>query len=358
MFAGDYRTVELPTLEVEVGGDEHVAVNDVVVASATLGRIVELGYAIGGEELGAQPCDGLICATPAGLDRLQPLERRAGARLGARRDGDHVRRAAHAARAAARRRRAASNSVITNRTPGVDAIVLVDGHPVGRARRTASRRSCASARSRSLLATLPEQTFFRRYGATFGAAETLRRAAGRTMDGRASPLRIENLVLIREAELELDARPERDHRRDRRGQDDLLERDRPAARRARRRGADRRRGREAYVEAEFDARDDEVLGAARRAPARGRGRRSCSRGGSSPTAARAPTRGAGRAAREDVAAAVEALLAMSGQFEQRRLARPAYQLACSTRSAGLDDSARVARRAWRELRPHGGRTTS
>src|SRR5689334_10262563 len=31
-------------------------------------------------------------------------------------------------------------------------------------------------------------------------------------------------------------------------------------------------------------------------------------------------------AREDMAAAVERLIAMSGQFEQRRLARPAYQL--------------------------------
>ena len=40
----------------------------------------------------------------ARLDRLQPLERRPGARLGARRDGGHVRRAALAARAPARRR--------------------------------------------------------------------------------------------------------------------------------------------------------------------------------------------------------------------------------------------------------------
>src|SRR5438874_5472621 len=32
------------------------------------------------------------------------------------------------------------------------------------------------------------------------------------------------------------------------------------------------------------------------------------------------------AAREDVAAAAERLIAMSGQFEQRRLARPSYQL--------------------------------
>src|SRR6185437_10589499 len=83
---------------------------------------------------------------------------------------------------------------------------------------------------------------------------------------------------------------------------------------------------EAYVEAELDLPDDETLGElaalrpegeealvlARRIFADGR------------TRAYAWGRSA---AREDVAAAVEALLAMSGQFEQRRLARPAYQLA-------------------------------
>ncbi|HLK46425.1 MAG TPA: NAD(+)/NADH kinase, partial [Acidimicrobiales bacterium] len=66
VFAGDYRTVELSTLEVEVGGETRTAVNDVVVAGETLGRMIEVGYAIGGENLGTQPCDGLICATPTG----------------------------------------------------------------------------------------------------------------------------------------------------------------------------------------------------------------------------------------------------------------------------------------------------
>jgi DNA repair protein RecN (Recombination protein N) len=105
---------------------------------------------------------------------------------------------------------------------------------------------------------------------------------------------------------------------------------------------------EAYVEAEFDLPDDEVLGEladlrpegeetlllARRIFADGR------------TRAYAWGRSA---AREDVAAAVEALLAMSGQFEQRRLARPAYQLATLDAYAGTADTARAARRAWREL---------
>jgi DNA repair protein RecN (Recombination protein N) len=57
------------------------------------------------------------------------------------------------------------------------------------------------------------------------------------------------------------------------------------------------------------------------------------------------------AAREDVAAAAERLVAMSGQFEQRRLARPAYQLDVLDAFAGDEQQRRRAelRTAWREL---------
>jgi DNA repair protein RecN (Recombination protein N) len=57
------------------------------------------------------------------------------------------------------------------------------------------------------------------------------------------------------------------------------------------------------------------------------------------------------AAREDIAAAAERLIAMSGQFEQRRLARPAYQLDVLDAFAG-DEQQRcraALRTAWREL---------
>ena len=108
-------------------------------------------------------------------------------------------------------------------------------------------------------------------------------------------------------------------------------------------------GDEAYVEAEFDGAADDVLGSladlrpegeeglvlARRVFADGR------------TRAYAWGRAA---AREDVAAAAEALIAMSGQFEQRRLARPAYRLDALDRFARLDDQ-RSARRV--ETRPSG-----
>jgi DNA repair protein RecN (Recombination protein N) len=56
-------------------------------------------------------------------------------------------------------------------------------------------------------------------------------------------------------------------------------------------------------------------------------------------------------AREDVAALAERLVAMSGQFEQRRLARPSYQL--DVLDAFVGDEQRLRRvelrRAWREL---------
>src|SRR5581483_6634332 len=57
------------------------------------------------------------------------------------------------------------------------------------------------------------------------------------------------------------------------------------------------------------------------------------------------------AAREDVATAAERLVAMSGQFEQRRLARPSYQLDVLDTFVGDEQLRRRAdlRRAWREL---------
>jgi DNA repair protein RecN (Recombination protein N) len=57
------------------------------------------------------------------------------------------------------------------------------------------------------------------------------------------------------------------------------------------------------------------------------------------------------AAREDLAAAGERLIAMSGQFEQRRLARASYQLDLLDAFAGEDQQTRRSelRLAWREL---------
>jgi DNA repair protein RecN (Recombination protein N) len=55
------------------------------------------------------------------------------------------------------------------------------------------------------------------------------------------------------------------------------------------------------------------------------------------------------AAREDVAAAAEGLIAMSGQFQQRRLSRPSFQLDVLDTFAENDSLRADARAAWREL---------
>src|SRR3954470_9508236 len=48
--AGEYMVVELAVLEGELGGERGTAVNDVVVASSSLGRMIKLGWSIGGED--------------------------------------------------------------------------------------------------------------------------------------------------------------------------------------------------------------------------------------------------------------------------------------------------------------------
>ena len=107
-------------------------------------------------------------------------------------------------------------------------------------------------------------------------------------------------------------------------------------------------GDEAYIEAELDLpdeleelaelrpEDEDALVVARRVFADGR-TRAYAWGRSS--------------AREDVAAAVESVFAMAGQFAQRRLAQPSYQLEVLDRFCGDEQLARraAARAAWREL---------
>ena len=111
---------------------------------------------------------------------------------------------------------------------------------------------------------------------------------------------------------------------------------------------------EAYVEAEFEVQegfwdDDELEGLAELAPRDEPGlilaRRVFADG-------RTRAYAWGRAvAREDLAAATERLLAMSGQFEQRRLARPSYQLDVLDAFVGEEQQRRrrELRAAWREL---------
>src|SRR6266536_3369165 len=105
VFAGDYRVTPLPTLEVVAGDISGSAVNDVVALSSVRGRMV----------------------VPRGLE-LQ----------------------------------------IRNETPDVGVSVLVDGHLLAEVNGTTPITIRLGERA-SLLATVPEATFFRRYRETFGS---------------------------------------------------------------------------------------------------------------------------------------------------------------------------------------------
>jgi len=164
-FAGEYEVVELPTLD--VGGERWNAVNDVVVTSSTLGRMIELGWTIGGEDLGSLPCDGLICSTPSGSTAYNLSN--GGPVLVWGLDAMTITFVAphslHARPLVVPRGRALE---VTNRTGDVSATVLVDGqqvHELAPGEAVEARLS----EQRSLLATLPESTFFSRYRQTFVA---------------------------------------------------------------------------------------------------------------------------------------------------------------------------------------------
>ena len=165
VFSGDYRTVELSTLEVTLGGRTSVAVNDVVVAGQ-VGRLIEVGYAIGGEHLGVQPCDGLICATPTGSTAYNLSN--GGPVLVWGLDAMVLTFVApHALHIRPLVVPRGPDVTITNHTSDIETTVLVDGHEVGRLG-VDQEAVVRVGPHPSLLATLPEVTFFSRYAAQFG----------------------------------------------------------------------------------------------------------------------------------------------------------------------------------------------
>lgn len=65
-FTGDFEVMTLPGLELGVAGATRVALNDVSFHRRPHGRVAELAFRLGGQEVGHVRCDGLVAATPAG----------------------------------------------------------------------------------------------------------------------------------------------------------------------------------------------------------------------------------------------------------------------------------------------------
>ncbi|HET8750994.1 MAG TPA: NAD(+)/NADH kinase [Gaiellaceae bacterium] len=165
VFAGEYRTIEQPTLEAQLDGKTFVAVNDVVATSSTLGRMIELGWAIGGEDLGVVSCDGMICSTPSGSTAYNLSN--GGPVLVRGLDAMAITFIApHSLDARPLVLPRGAELAVRNATPDVGAAVLADGHRSGELEPDQSL-AIRLGEQRSLLATLPETTFFGRYRETF-----------------------------------------------------------------------------------------------------------------------------------------------------------------------------------------------
>jgi NAD+ kinase len=165
VFRGEFRVIHLCTLAAEVGGARHVAVNDIVVTSSHPGRMVELGWEIGGEDLGRMPCDGMICATPTGSTAYN-LSNGGPVMMWGLEAVAITFVAPHALDARPLVLPRGLDLRVRNLTRDVEVSVLVDGHPVDRLPAGEVATVGLGAES-TLLALLPEVTFFRRYHETF-----------------------------------------------------------------------------------------------------------------------------------------------------------------------------------------------
>ena len=62
-FTGDFEVMALPALDAGAG---RLALNDVSFHRRPHGRVAELTFSLGGQDVGHVRCDGLVAATPAG----------------------------------------------------------------------------------------------------------------------------------------------------------------------------------------------------------------------------------------------------------------------------------------------------
>jgi NAD+ kinase len=165
VLAGDFRVVELITLDARLGDERSAAVNDVVATSSRPGRMVELGWEIGGEHLGEQPCDGMICCTPSGstaynLSNGGPVMMWGLEAMAMTFVAPH---SLHARPLVVPRGLALR---VTSRSPDMPVTVLVDGHELGELT-AVDALEVGVGDETCRLAVLPEVTFFTRYHHVF-----------------------------------------------------------------------------------------------------------------------------------------------------------------------------------------------
>jgi NAD+ kinase len=165
-FRGEFETIDLPTIEAFDGGGFNVTgINDVVLASGILGRMVIVQWSVEGVTMGELGCDGSILATPTGSTAYNLSA--GGPVLAWGTDAFVISfvspHSLHARSMVLGRRHTVE---LQNLTPDVPLHVIVDGHDQERIEPggvVTVRMSDRYAR----LARLPATSFFSRYRDTF-----------------------------------------------------------------------------------------------------------------------------------------------------------------------------------------------
>jgi NAD+ kinase len=65
-FRGEFESMTLPALALEMPGGDQAAINDVSFHRKVGERVATLAYVVDGQEVGRVRCDGLVISTPAG----------------------------------------------------------------------------------------------------------------------------------------------------------------------------------------------------------------------------------------------------------------------------------------------------
>jgi NAD+ kinase len=164
-FTGDYRLLELPTLEVAVEEQRRAAINDIVLISSTHGRVVELNWQVDGEDYGNVACDGMVCSTAIGSTAYNLSN--GGPVLVWGIDVMAITFVAPHTLAARPLVVPRGQSLeVENITADIPLSVLADGHPLAELG-FGERAEVSFGEKRGLLALLPEITFVRRFREIF-----------------------------------------------------------------------------------------------------------------------------------------------------------------------------------------------
>jgi NAD+ kinase len=165
-LAGDFETVSLPGLTVDVDTDRPIALNDVSFSRPPHGRVAELSYRLGGQEVGHVRCDGLVAATPAGSTGYNLANQ--GPILAWGVEGYVVSFIAPHTLTARPLVVAPGDVLCVINQAGREAVdVVLDGDPVGQLA-SGDEMDVSFHRSMGTLAQLPGSTFYRRIREKFG----------------------------------------------------------------------------------------------------------------------------------------------------------------------------------------------